>query len=235
MRISFLLFLIISITSCASSNKQIDQMEQDIYQIAKEDEVIGDKVPSWTLQSGIEKGRLKVVGYSEMSADKSPHFVKKAALMDAETSLLSDAPADFRILTQNALTGADIESSEFYQVQTKLQEVIGITGIKHGRSICRKIVRYGESKVSLVRGCWFEATASLVQLKRAYANTLALKYGQGKVNKFEQIMQNELDKINDNRRYHEKSNNQNASSSSSFSDNENQSSKRLPATSASNK
>ena len=189
------------IIGCASTNPQLKQVESNIDELSREDEVIGDSLPSWVEENGIEDGRLNVVGYSEMSADKSPHYIKKVALMDGETKLLSDAPSDFRILTQNALTGAGIDSSEFYQIQTKLQEVFAVTGFKTNKATCRKIKRYGETKISLVRGCWVQVSASVIKLQQAYANTLAIKYGQGQVNQFKNLMNQELNKINNHRRY----------------------------------
>ena len=149
------------IIGCASSNKQLQLQESNIDELSRDDEIIGSSLPGWTEDEGPQDGRLVVIGYAEMSANKAPHYIKKAAIMDGETSLLSDAPADFRILTQNALTGAGIDSSEFYQIQTKLQEVFAVTGLKRGKSTCRKIKRYGETKISLVRACWVQVSASI--------------------------------------------------------------------------
>lgn len=161
-----------------------------------------------------------------MSANKSPYYIAKAALMDGETKLLSEAPSDVRIITQNALTGADIDSSEFFQMQTKLQEVLGVQSFKSHQQTCRKIVRYGETSISIVRGCWYRVSASIVQLKKAYAFTLAKKYGQGKANKFQKIMDQELNKINNHRRYDNEKQTSNHHSTTSVRNDQRESSMR---------
>lgn len=168
--------------------------------------MVGDELPSWVDRVGVDDGRVYIVGYSEMSADKSPHYVKKAALMDGEVRLLSDAPSDFRVLTQNALTGAGLESSEFFQIQTKLQEVFATEGFKGHQNTCRKIARYGETQVRVVRGCWYRVSADLVQLKKAYAFTLAKKYGAGRANKFQKLMEQEINNINNHKRFDDEKN-----------------------------
>lgn len=164
--------------------------------------MIGKALPSWALgENVIKDGRLYIVGYSEMSADKSEHYISKAALMDAEIKLIADAPTEFRVITQNALTGAGVDSSDYSQIQTKLQEVIGLTGFQNHESTCRKMVRYGESRTNVNRACWHRASVSLNELRRAYLVTMKAKYGDEKAHKFDDVMKDELNKINDNRRF----------------------------------
>ncbi len=190
-----IVMLSILITACASQTRQAKVGSKTSSALVKADEVIGDELPEWTDKSGITDGRLYVVGYSEMSADKSPHYIKKAALMDGEVRLLSDAPSDFRVLTQNALKGAGVESSEFFQIQTKIQEVFAAEGIRDHESTCRKIARYGETQVRVVRGCWYRVSADVYKLKKAYMYTLAQKYGQEKSKKFDKLMDQEITKL----------------------------------------
>lgn len=164
--------------------------------------MIGKELPSWVSQEHvIRDGRLYLVGYAEMSADRNEYYITKAALMDAEVKLIADAPTEFRVITQNALTGAGIESSEFSQIQTKLQEVIGLTGFKNHEHTCRKMVRYGESRTSVSRACWYQASVSLNELRKAYFMTMKSKYGEDKTHKFDDLMKQELEKINNNRRF----------------------------------
>ncbi|MBH46590.1 MAG: hypothetical protein CME71_00305 [Halobacteriovorax sp.] len=182
--------------SCSSGgkNSSVDEI--------KDDEIVGKDVPSWTEDNGIISGRLVAVGYSEMAVSKSPRFVEKAALMDGETKLLADAPQDFRILTQNSLTGAGIESSEFVQIQTSLKEVMGVEGFKRHEKTCRKIVRYTESNDrNILRGCWYRVSADLNKLQEAYRYILEKKYGRGKADKFKELMGQEIDKINDHKKF----------------------------------
>lgn len=175
--------------------------------------MIGKDLPSWiSQQESIKDDRVYLVGYAEMSADKSDHYVAKAALMDAEVKLISEAPAELRVLTQNSLTGAGIDSSEYMQIQTKLQEVIGLQGFKQHEHTCRKFVRYGESRTSITRGCWYQASVSVSELRKAYLMTMRAKYGNDKAHKFDDIMKQELEKINDNQRFNnEKVSNVNSS------------------------
>lgn len=136
-----------------------------------------------------------------MSADKSQHYISKAALMDAEVKLMSGAPTDIRILTQNALTSTGIDSSEFTQIQTKLQELVGLTGVEPHQFTCRKFVRHGETTTRIVTGCWHEASVNMSDLSRAIAMTLRRKYGDEKASKFEDVMKDELNKINNLERF----------------------------------
>jgi hypothetical protein len=147
---------------------------------------------------------LFVVGYAEMSADKNAYYISKAALMDAESKLISDAPSEIRIITQNALTGAGIDSSEFMQIQTKLQEVIGLTSLRPEVQTCRKFLRYGESTNRVTRACWHQASVNVFEVKKAYTMTLRAKYGDGKANKFDDLMSDELKKINNKDRFKDK-------------------------------
>jgi hypothetical protein len=164
--------------------------------------MIGASLPSWISQvESIKDNRLHIVGYSEMSADRNEVYISKAALMDAEVKLINDAPTDFRVITQNALVSAGIDSSEFMQIQTKLTEVIALGGLKQGESTCRKWIRYGETRTSVMKGCWHQASASLVELRKAYLFTLQKKYGSEKAHKFDDVMKQELEKVNNHRRY----------------------------------
>lgn len=172
--------------------------------------MVGPSLPDWTSQKhDIKDNRLYLTGYAEMSADRSEHYIAKAALMDAEVRLIQDAPSEIRVITQNSLTGAGIDSSEFMQIQTKLQEVIGLTGLKSHEYTCRKWVRYGESKTSVNRACWYQASVSLSDLRKAYLMTMQAKYATDKVTKFDDLMKQEIDKINDNRRFDRENNRQN--------------------------
>ena len=164
--------------------------------------MIGEKLPSWASQeSDIRDGRLYLTGQSEMSADKNELYVAKAALMDAEVRLVSDAPSEIRVITQNSLTGAGIDSSEYMQIQTKLQEVVGLTGLKSHHYTCRKMIRYGESRTNVNRVCYYQASVSLADLRKAYLMTMKLKYSEDKATKFDDIMKQEMDKINNSRRF----------------------------------
>lgn len=196
------LLALLVVTSCATNHvkDQIVTEQEVIEDTIKEDKIIGGSLPSWTRKSGVENGMVYVVGKAEFGANKSPFYVEKAAQMDAEMSLFSDAPADVRILTQNALTGAGIDSAEFYQIQTKLQEVIGVTGIRidSEKVVCRKIIRYGELSSRLTRACWVQAHIPVKELVKAYRRTLALKFGEYKANEFKDRMDDELQRINKN-------------------------------------
>lgn len=164
--------------------------------------MVGKDLPSWVMdQESIRDGRVYVVGYSEMSSDKSDHYISKAALMDAEVKLISEAPSELRVITQNALTGAGVDSSEYLQIQTKLQEVIGLMGFKSHEHTCRKFVRYGESRTNVNRGCWYRASVSATDLRKAYLMTMKAKYGEEKGHKFDDLMKDEINKINDSRRF----------------------------------
>ena len=197
-----MLLALMLVTSCATNHvKQAIVAEQEVIEdTIKEDKIIGDSLPSWIHKSGIENGMVYVVGKAEFGANKSPFYVEKAALMDAEIALFSDAPSDIRILTQNALTGAGIDSAEFYQIQTKLQEVVGVTGVRHDseKVTCRKIIRYGELSSRLTRACWVQASIPVRELAKAYRRTLALKFGKYKANEFKDRMDDELKRINKN-------------------------------------
>lgn len=195
-----LIILAVTLFSCSSNLKSPNNES-----LVKDDKMIGDSLPSWTSQdSDVKDGRLYLTGYSEMSADKNPTYISKAALMDAEVRLISDAPAEIRVVTQNALTGAGFDSSEFFQIQTKLQEVVGLMGFKSHESTCRKFIRYGETTSNVTRGCWMQASVSLIDLRKAYLMTMKLKYSEDKVTKFDDLMKQELEKINSIDRFNKK-------------------------------
>lgn len=190
------------IVSCAT-NKSVEQVvaQQEIIEdTIKEDKIIGDDLPSWTRKSGIENGMVFAVGKAEFDANKSEYYIERAAAMDGEIKLLTDAPTDVRVLTQNALTGAGIDGSEFYQIQTKLQEVVGLTGIRHSEDkvACRKVIRYGELSSRLTRSCWVQVSIPVKELVAAYRRTLALKFGEYKANEFKDLMMDELNNIKNN-------------------------------------
>lgn len=190
------------LVSCTTSpyRKQIEQQQEIVEDTIKQDKITGGDLPSWVYKNGIENGHVYVVGKAEFDVNKSPFYVEKAAVMDGETRLISDAPSDFRVLTQNAITGAGIDSSEFYQIQTKLQEVVGLTGIKYhaDKMECRKVIRYGIMSTAVTRACWTMVSVPLINLTKAYERTIALKFGTYKANRFMNQMQQELDKINNN-------------------------------------
>ena len=164
--------------------------------------MMGSPLPSWISQTeSIKDNRLHITGYAEMSADRNEVYISKAALMDAEVKLINDAPTDFRVLTQNALVSAGIDSSEFMQIQTKLTEVLALGGLKQGEWTCRKWIRYGETRTSVMKGCWHQASASLTELRKAYLFTLQKKYGSEKAHKFDDLMKQELEKVNNHRRF----------------------------------
>ena len=200
MKILMILMITVMFSSCANSpRQQIIEADQELVEdTIKEDKILGGDLPSWVNKSGIENGIVYVVGKAEMSADRSPFYVEKAAIMDAEMKILSDAPTDVRVVTQNALTGSGIDSSEFYQIQTKLQEVKGLTGIKHSneRTVCRKVIRYGNLGTNVMRACWSQVQIKAKDLTKAYERTLALKFGVHKANSFKTLMDQELKKIN---------------------------------------
>ena len=201
---TILILLATTLISC-SSNLKAPNNES----LVSDDKMFGESLPSWTSQDAdVKEGRLYLTGYSEMSADKNPTYISKAALMDAEIRLISDAPAEIRVVTQNALTGAGFDSSEFFQIQTKLQEVVGLMGFKTHESTCRKFIRYGETTSNVTRGCWMQASVSLSELRKAYLMTMKLKYSEDKVTKFDDLLKQELEKINTADRFNKKDNNE---------------------------
>lgn len=167
--------------------------------------MIGDNLPGWTTkESRIENNRLYYIGFSEMSADKNDYYIAKAALMDAEVKLISVAPSDFRVLTQNVLTEAGMDSSAFNQIQTKLQELVGLTGVEPHQYTCRKFVKHGETTSRISKACWYEASVNLGELRKSISMTLRRKYGDEKATKFDDLMQKELDSINNLDRFNSK-------------------------------
>ena len=194
-----IIFLMIVIVGCSSNPmiKQAEMQHDAIESLVKEDRIIGDSLPDWVNKSGIENGMVYVVGQAEFNVDKSPLYVRKAATMDAEVKLISDAPSDVRILTQNVLSGIGVDSSEFHQIQTKLQTVIGLNGIKinQEKMTCRKIVRYGSMSAYVVRSCWVQASVPLNKLMKAYQRTLQMKFGEYKARQFGKLADKELNRI----------------------------------------
>lgn len=149
----------------------------------------------------LEGGKIYAVGYAEMSADRSPHYVSRAASVDAERQILSDAPADFRIVAQNAMHGAGVDSADFHEITTSLREVFAVQSIRSEASECRRYIRYGETQDRMLNACWVKVSANASSLREAYRRTLAIKYGIGTANKFDSLMEDELERINDHRRY----------------------------------
>lgn len=198
-----LLFLVPFLVIGCSSTKT-DQSIQKVTEspLVQEDQMVGKDLPSWATQiESIRDGRLYMVGYSEMSADKSEHYISKAAFMDAEMKLLSESPTDIREITQNALTGSGMDSSDFVQIQTKLKELVGMKGAKPHEHTCRKFVRYGESRTVVNRACWYQASISLGSFREAYMLTMQKKYGDKKAHQFDDLMKQEINKINDGQRF----------------------------------
>lgn len=198
---TFALAALSLLVSCSTVTKPSSEDKKLFGNSVLDDKMYGDPLPEWSKFSGIKDGRLYTVGYAEYSVNKSETYVKKAAIMDGEIKLISDAPADFRVITQNSLLGSGIESGEFNQIQTKLQEVIGSTGFKGHDETCRKIVRHMESHSSIFRGCWVAVSANISDLRKAYQLTLERKYGVGKASKFDDLMNQELNKINNLNRF----------------------------------
>lgn len=164
--------------------------------------MIGESLPAWTNQNLLlESGKIYAVGYAEMSADRSPHYVSRAATVDAERQLLSDAPADFRVIAQNAMHGAGVDSADFHEITTSLREVFTVQSIRTEDVECRRYIRYGETQDRMLNACWVKVSASAASLQEAYRRTLAIKYGIGTANEFSDLMQDELERINDHRRH----------------------------------
>jgi uncharacterized protein YlbG (UPF0298 family) len=188
----------VNLISCSSNqiSNSIQDQREAIEENVREDKIVGKDLPDWVHKSGIENGKVFTVGVAEMRSNKSPVHITKAAVMDGETKLLSDAPADFRIVTQNAMNGAGIDSNEFYQIQTKIQEVVGLVGLKTNseKITCRKIIRYGAISTDVNRICYVQVYIPVRELMKAYKRTLALKFGQGVSERFQDKMEEELKK-----------------------------------------
>jgi hypothetical protein len=167
--------------------------------------MIGQTLPVWTQkESRIENNKLYYIGFAEMSADRNDYYIAKAALMDAEVKLISVAPSDFRVLTQSTLNEAGMDSSAFNQIQTKLQEVVGLTSVEPHQYTCRKFIKHGSTSSRITKACWYEASVNLDDLRKAISMTLRRKYGDEKTSKFEDLMQKELDNINNLQRFDRK-------------------------------
>lgn len=191
-----MIVFLLPLIACSTNKKSITYNESEDNSL-NEDRMIGPDLPSWVLENEIVKGdRLFLVGNAEMSPDKSEYHIKKAAIMDGEIRLISDAPSKFRVISQSALNGAGVESSDFKQIQTKLQEAIGVIGLKNHDTTCRKFVRHGESRSFVIKSCWALVSTSISDLKRAYALTLERLYGIKTSAKFENLMEKEIEKIN---------------------------------------
>jgi len=197
------IMILTTFISCGTTNRNteaISSQQEMIEEVTKEDKMIGPVLPSWTRKSGIANGMVYAIGKAEFDVNKSEYYVEKAATMDGEIKLLTDAPSDVRVLTQNALTGAGIDSAEFFQIQTKLQEVVGLTGIRHSEEhiTCRKMIRYDDMFARVTRSCWVQVSIPLKELVVAYRRTLALKFGTYKANEFKDLMMDQIDKIQNN-------------------------------------
>lgn len=180
------------IVGCASHTTLQKKTKIDSELSVSEDIILGGSLPEWVNKAEVNQAQLYVIGYAEMSAKKSNHYVKKAALMDAEIKILSDAPTDFRVIAQTALTGAGLESSEFYEIQTKIKDVYGVQGVRQHQSICRKVVRHGELIRRIMKACWIRVSIDIAKLQKAYAYTVRMKYGDQKAGRFEKLMADEL-------------------------------------------
>ena len=193
-----LILLLCLIQSCASSKKQ--EHRDAISEMVQSDRYVdeAENLPDLSrFKIGMHGNRLYARGEAELSIKNSRSTVERAAIMDGETKLLSEAPSDFRILTQNALTSAGVDANEFYQIQTKIQTVVGLTGINYDarKTMCKKLIKNDGYDTSVSRTCWIQVHIPLSELVKAYRRTLALKFGQSVGDEFKKKMDNELKKL----------------------------------------
>jgi len=202
MKISIMLFLISLIVSCTSNpaKRVLINQQELVEDLIKEDKIIGKELPKWISQSGIEKGIVYSVGKIEFDIKLNETYAEEAAMMDAEMKLLSDAPTDVRILAQKSLNEIGLNNSSFYEIQTKLKEVMGVSGIKKDISkvTCRKVIRYNVYETKLNRICWAQVQVPFNNLMEAYKRTIALKYGESKARLFKNKVNQELDHMINN-------------------------------------
>ena len=185
-------------SACATSEKQeyrdavSEMVEADRY--VDEDENLPDLS---RFKIGMSNGRVYSRGEAELPINNSRSTVERAAIMDGETKLLSEAPSDFRILTQNALTSAGVDAGEFYQIQSKIQTVVGVTGISYDarKTMCKKLIKNDGFETNVSRVCWVQVHIPLNELIKAYKRTLALKFGQNVAEQFKAKMDNEVKKL----------------------------------------
>ena len=111
---------------------------------------------------------MYTVGVAETTADNNYNVVKRMAILNGETSLLSKAPADFRIATQNSMNSVNVDENIFSEIQSKVQEAIGVEGFKHDRTkmACRKVLRYKETRTNLNKICWVRVGIPVSKLTR---------------------------------------------------------------------
>ena len=190
-------------TACSSGKKtMLGDQRVEVEESVKEDKIHGDPLPDWANASGIENGRVFTVGVASFPAEKAQILVEKAALLDGETKLLSDAPTDFRSLAQSSLNSSTSTTVEFSQIDTRLKTVKGLTGIKYhdDKLTCRKIVRYGTYATVIDRQCWAMVSVPIQSLKAAYERTIQELYGDKTAEKFSTRMDEELKKIDGNKK-----------------------------------
>jgi len=152
--------------------------------------------PQWINESGVRGGLVYTVGVAEASANSLENTVKRMAILNGETSLMSKAPADFRIATQNSMNSVNVDENVFTEIQSKIQEVLGVEGFKHdkAKTACRKVLRYGETEAHLNRICWVRIAIPVNKMARAFERTMAMKFGEKVSEAFKKKLDDELKK-----------------------------------------
>ena len=186
---------LILIMGCASSPRQetkedmINALKQDTYMLDEE-----EKLPSWVNEAGLKDGFLVAVGAAEGNAEQSPIYLRRAAMMDAESQLFSKAPHEYREAVQSAVEGSGLS---FQSVQTKLLKLSGVSGISYPpeNSFCHKAVRDTGDYIAVKRICYQQAVILITSMNRAIERTIAQFYTPSKGDNFIKLMTNEMDNV----------------------------------------
>ena len=179
------------LTGCSSLTQEAKQKEQMNQNLLKEDEY-SESLPAWVDKEGLHGQFVYAVGEVEGEVNQR-NTLEKIARHDAEMKLLQGMPKNVQRITQRALS---LDSNEFNELELSVGSIIGAEGITSSRrfSKCIKVKRADEYGYEIKLTCYQQAFMPAKKLKEAINRTIKLKYGEEKANKFNQILEEELQK-----------------------------------------
>lgn len=184
-----IMLLILGLVGCSSTSKR----HGGVGNLAEEDQMIGDELPEWIDNEGVDSGYIYAVGEAEFSAEKSIQLAKEAAQHNAKMRITERMPSDYKVVAQRTLSS--VSSGEFNKIEITKGDLYGLTDVTVSRRFitCRKIIRNTKFDKKVNRICFARARVPVSSFNSALARTVKSKFGEDVGTKFSDVLKKQVE------------------------------------------